>query len=189
MLTSCNAAAFRSKEHPYQNNEGSSFHILTRLNNHSNGMLLKAYRPNAHQSLLTLDPLEHCSGGNERLTSLVLQCLFSSAEIWGIMNKPLKLSPQTIHLQFLNILFTHFREEDILGCSNSVDYQGRSTDADIGGGGGERRSQLGGQGQQPQVRSPPGGFYGMPPINIYKSIMKKIAVLFHLTASGQLHTR
>ena len=55
--------------------------------------------------------------------------------------------------------------------------QGRSTDDDIGGGG-ERISQRGGQGRAPQMRSPPGGFYGMPPHEIYKNIMKKLQFYF-----------
>ena len=56
-------------------------------------------------------------------------------------------------------------------------------------GGGERRSHLHRQGRASQVQTPPGGLYSMPPPEIYKNKMNKIAVLFHLTALGQLHTR
>ena len=63
--------------------------------------------------------------------------------------------------------------------------QGRSTDDDDMGGNGERISQLGGQGRALQMRR----VIRHAPHKIYKNIMKKIAVLFHLTALGQLHTR
>ena len=47
-------------------------------------------------------------------------------------------------------------------------YQGRSTDADMGGGANIDLSQLSGQGRALQVRSTPGGFYGMPPMKFIK---------------------
>ena len=47
-------------------------------------------------------------------------------------------------------------------------YRGEAPMLTAGGGGGKRRSQLGGQGRVPQVRGPPGGFYGMPQMKFLK---------------------
>ena len=63
--------------------------------------------------------------------------------------------------------------------------QGRSTDDDMGGGRGEHISRRGGQGRAPQMRR----VIRHAPHEIYKNLMKTIAVLFYLTALGQLHTR
>ena len=62
--------------------------------------------------------------------------------------------------------YIFFRHNTIRLLTHQEKKQGRITDADIWGG--ERRSQLGAQGRGLQVRSPPEGFSGMPPMKFMK---------------------